>query len=198
MRCILAVAFTVVLIAAEGKAMPASDVEIQQPTVQPLELSDYIRHAQNSITEFGAEMQKQFNQAVPNQEEYLNTLKEQSSHFFNNIQNQVQNMTEEVKAKTPELEHLMTNFKTKLSEAFNKITTNEEAEEHVNQIQARIQESLRTVMNESQNVMENVNKNSAKVQEDISKFVKGLVDFASENLKNFSPEATTQKTEEHS
>ncbi|EFN86658.1 uncharacterized protein LOC105181260 [Harpegnathos saltator] len=107
MRCILAVIFTVVLIATDGKAMPASDVENQQTTAQPLDLEDYVRKAQNTINALGTQLQEQLNQAMSNQGGYFDTLKEQSKNLVNNMlhvadkihtQGYTQNMNEEVRS----------------------------------------------------------------------------------------------------
>lgn len=94
MRCILAVVFAAVLIAAEGKVLPASDVENQQTATHTPQLTDYIREAQTKISELGTQITQSLN--LPNHDEFLNTLKEQSNNFTNNVQQYIQTMTEEV------------------------------------------------------------------------------------------------------
>lgn len=75
--------------------MPASDVESQQTGTQPLQLPD-IQEAQTLINNLGARLQQQLN--LPNQEEFLNTMKEQSSNLVNNVQAYLKNMSDEVSA----------------------------------------------------------------------------------------------------
>lgn len=96
MRCLPAVILAVVLVAwAEGKVVPASDsVDSQQTGAQPSQLSDYIKEAQNAINTFSTRLQ----QNLPNQEEFVNTMKEQSTNFVNNVQAYMKNMSEEVSA----------------------------------------------------------------------------------------------------
>ncbi|EFN83327.1 hypothetical protein EAI_11996 [Harpegnathos saltator] len=72
MRCILAIAFTVVLIATEGNAMPASDVENQQTTPQPLEIYDEVRKIQTTFNALYIQLQKVLN--LPNKQEYINNV----------------------------------------------------------------------------------------------------------------------------
>jgi peptidoglycan hydrolase CwlO-like protein len=94
MKCILAIAFAVVLVVAEGKVLPASDVESQQTAAQTPQLSDYIKEAQNKISELGTQISQHLN-LPKDQDEFFNTLKEQSNTLASNIQQYVHNMTEE-------------------------------------------------------------------------------------------------------
>lgn len=94
MRCLPAIILAVLLVAAEGKVVPASDVENQQTATQPLPLNDHIERAKNVISNLGAEIQ----QHLPNQEEFINTMKEQSTNFANTVQAYVKNVTDEVSA----------------------------------------------------------------------------------------------------
>lgn len=94
MRCLPAVILAVLLVAAEGKVVPASDVESQQTDAQQssFQLSEHINDAKEQINNLGALLQ----QHLPNQEEFLNTMQQQSSNFVNNLQAYLKNMTEEV------------------------------------------------------------------------------------------------------
>lgn len=94
MKCLVSLILALVLIAAEGKVVPASDVENQQTGTQTLEaaLADRFREAQNVITNLGAQIQEH----LPNQDELLNTLKEHSTGLVNNINEYLKNATEEV------------------------------------------------------------------------------------------------------
>lgn len=94
MKCLSVVILALVVIAAESKVLPASNVESQQTETQPLQLSDQIREAQNQIASLGAQLQDLLH--LPNQEEIANTIKEQSSNLANSIQSFMKNVTDEV------------------------------------------------------------------------------------------------------
>lgn len=96
MRCILAIAFAVVavLAVAEGKVLPASDVENQQTGNQTPQLTDLIRDAQTAINSWSTQIQEKLN--LPNQDEFVNVIKEHSNTLATNVQQYVHNMTEQV------------------------------------------------------------------------------------------------------
>ncbi|XP_011172161.1 uncharacterized protein LOC105204680 isoform X1 [Solenopsis invicta] len=190
MRCLFAIilAATILLVAAEGKAVPT---EGEQSGTQP-QLSDYIRDAQTAISSLGTQIQEHLN--LPNQEELANTFKEQSTNFANNVQAYLQNITDEVKAKSPELEDFWTNMKTKLSEAVDNLHINPETTEQVNQLRAKFQEGVQTLVTESENAAKTISENSGKVQESIAKITKQAIDIAvkaSQNLNQQLQQATT-------
>ncbi|KAL6420138.1 hypothetical protein ACFW04_014084 [Cataglyphis niger] len=192
MKCSVSLILALVLIAAEGKVVPASDVENQQTGTQMLgmDLADTIREAQNVITNLGTQIQEH----LPNQDQLLNTLKEHSTGLVNNINEYLKNATEEVKAKSPELENLWTNLKTKLSEAVDKLNINTETTEQMNQLGAKFQEGVQTILTESENTAKTISENSAKVQEGIAKLTKQAIDIAvqaTQNLNNQLQQATT-------
>lgn len=91
MRWTLAVFFAVVLVLAEGKAVP--DVENGQANSQP-SLADYINEAQTRISDLGTKIQEHLN--LPKQGEILDTIKEHSNTFANNVRDYIGNMTAEV------------------------------------------------------------------------------------------------------
>ncbi|XP_071572312.1 apolipophorin-III-like protein [Temnothorax nylanderi] len=191
MRCLPAVILAVLLVATEGKVVPASDVESQQTGTQPLQLSDHIKEAQAVINNLGAQLQQQLN--LPNQEELINTMKEQSTNLVNNVQAYLKNVSDEIKAKSPELENLWTNMKSKLSETFDNLNVNSETTEQVNQLGAKFQEGVQTLVTESENVAKTINENSSKVQEGIAKLTKQAIDIAlqaSQNLNHQLQQAT--------
>jgi SMC interacting uncharacterized protein involved in chromosome segregation len=93
----------------------------------------------------------------------------------------------QVKNKSPELENIWTNFKTKLNEMVEKVTVNPETTEQINQLRARFQEGLQTVLTESENTAKSIGENSSKLQDDIAKLTKNAVDIAvqaSQSLNN--------------
>lgn len=92
MRYLLSVILAVLLVTAEGNVVPTSDVGNQQTDTQPLQLSDRIKEAQNVINDLGAQLQ----QKLPNQQEFLDAIKEQSTNLFNNVHTYLKNMSNEV------------------------------------------------------------------------------------------------------
>ncbi|XP_029659204.1 uncharacterized protein LOC115233099 [Formica exsecta] len=193
MKCFVPFILALVLIAAEGKVVPASDVENQQTGTQTFEasLADSFREAQNTINTLGAKVQE----LLPNHDEFLNTFKEHSTSLANNVNEYIKNMTEEVKAKSPELENLWTNLKTKLSEAVDKLNVNQETTDQINQLGTKFQEGVQAILTESENSAKTISENSAKVQEGIAKLTKQAIDIAvqaSQNLNNQLKQATPQ------
>ncbi|XP_032681087.1 uncharacterized protein LOC116848758 [Odontomachus brunneus] len=193
MRCILAVAFAIVLVVAEGKVLPASDVENQQTANQTPQLSDYIRDAQTAISSLGTQIQEKLN--LPNQDEFFNTVKDQTNTFATNVQQYLHNMTEEIKSKSPEMENMFTNFKTKVNELVDKMAVNPETTEQVNQLRARFQEGVQSLLTESENAAKSISDNSEKIQHDVTQFTKNAIDLAvqaSQNLNNQLQQAAAQ------
>ncbi|XP_070171971.1 apolipophorin-III-like protein [Polyergus mexicanus] len=193
MKCLVPFILALVLIAAEAKVVPASDVENQQTSAQTFEASiaDRIKEAQNVISNLGAQIQEH----LPNHDELLNTFKEHSTGLVNNINEYIKNVTEEVKAKSPELENLWTNLKTKLSEAVDKLNVNQETTDQMNQLGVKFQEGVQAILTESENSAKTISENSAKVQEGIAKLTKQAIDIAvqaSQSLNNQLQQATPQ------
>lgn len=74
-----------------------------------------------------------------------------------------------------------------MDDMVNKIATDTQTTEQVNQLRAKFDEGVQTLVNESQNAAKTISNNSEKVQEDIAKFTKQAVDIAvqaSQNLSN--------------
>lgn len=92
------------------------------------------------------------------------------------------------------MENLWTNLKTKLSEAVDKLNVNPETTEQINQLGAKFQEGVQTILTESENTAKTISENSAKVQEGIAKLTKQAIDIAlqaTQNLNNQLQQATT-------
>ncbi|EGI59380.1 PREDICTED: apolipophorin-3-like [Acromyrmex echinatior] len=194
MRYLLSVILTVLLVTTEGKVVPTSDVENQQTDTQPLQLSDHIREAQNLINNLSAQLQQQ----LPNQQDVNTAIKEGTTNLVSNVQMFFKNMSDEIKAKSPELESVWTNMKNKLSETFNNLNVNPETTEQINQLSTKFQESVQTLVSESENAAKTISENSSKVQEGIAKFTKQAIDIAvqaSQNLSNQLQQATTPQPE---
>lgn len=92
MKCIIAIAFAVILVVAEGR--PDGAETQQASTVQPMQLNDYIKQAQTQITNLGTQLQEQL--SLPNQQELVNTLKEQSNTLAENVRSYINTMSDEV------------------------------------------------------------------------------------------------------
>jgi len=100
----------------------------------------------------------------------------------------------QIKAKSPELENLWTSMRNKLSETFDNLNVNPETTEQVNQLRAKFQEGVQTLVTESENAAKTITENSGKVQEGIAKLAKQAIDIAvqaSQNLNNQLQQATT-------
>ncbi|XP_072755495.1 apolipophorin-III-like protein [Anoplolepis gracilipes] len=195
MKCLVSFILAVFLIAAEGKVVPASNVENQQTTTDSLEsaLANRIQEAKAAISNFGTQIQEHLPN-LPKQDEILNTFREQSSNFVNNLNEYIKNVTEEVKTKNPELENIWTDLKSKLSEAVDKLNINSETTEQINQLGTKFQEGVQTIVTESEKTAKAISENSAKVQEGIAKLTKQAIDIAvtaSQNLNNQLQQATT-------
>lgn len=101
----------------------------------------------------------------------------------------------QVKNKSPEVENIWTNFKTKLNDMVEKVTVNPETTEQLNQLRTRFQEGLQTLVTESENTAKSISENSGKLQEDIAKFTKNAIDIAvqaSQNLNDQLHQAAPQ------
>ncbi|CAL1685632.1 unnamed protein product [Lasius platythorax] len=98
MKCLVPFILAVVLVATEGKVVPASDVESQQTGTQPLEktLTDHINAAKNLISSLGAQMQEH----MPDQGDILNTMQEHTNNFAKNVNEYLKNVTEEYRRAT--------------------------------------------------------------------------------------------------
>lgn len=100
MKCLVLFFLAVVLVAAEGKVVPASDVETQQTGTQSSEstLTDRFREAQNIISSLGTQLQEQFN--LPHQSDLLTTIQEHTNNFAKNVTEYLKNVSEEVSEYT--------------------------------------------------------------------------------------------------
>ncbi|KAL0122423.1 hypothetical protein PUN28_007268 [Cardiocondyla obscurior] len=176
MKCFSAIILAVFfLAAADSKVVPASESQ-QTGDTQSVQLSDRIKEAQEAINNFGAQLQQQFN--LPNQEEIINTVNEHKTNFVNNVQSYLKTMSEEIQAKSPELESIWTNMKDKVSEAINKLSVNPETTEQLTQLRTKFQEGVQTLVTETENVAKTINENSSKVQDDIAKYARQAIDIA--------------------
>ncbi|XP_043496308.1 uncharacterized protein LOC122520281 [Polistes fuscatus] len=185
MKSTFLIVLTVILAYTEAKAVSSENVETQQTSNQPLQLSELISQAQASINSLTAELQDKMN--LPDQQTVVNTVKEQSTNFVNSLQELMKNVTEQVKEKSPELERLWTDVKGRLSKVVDDINAQiPDAREQVNQLQAKLQEGLQTVVQESDKTVKAVSQNSQKVQEEIGKLTKQAVELAVETTQNLN------------
>ncbi|XP_046824241.1 uncharacterized protein LOC124426524 [Vespa crabro] len=185
MKIAYLIVLTVFLVYIEAKVVPSSNVEAQQTSNQPLQLSELISQAQANINTLAVQLQEKLN--LPDQETLIKNVKEQSTSFVNNLQEFVKNVTEQVNEKTPELERLWTDVKGKLNKVVEDINAQiPNAGEQLNQLQTKLQEGLQIVVQESDKTVKAVSKNSEKVQEDIAKFTKQAVELAVQTTQNLN------------
>ncbi|CAK9804954.1 hypothetical protein ANTQUA_LOCUS4309 [Anthophora quadrimaculata] len=193
MKTILAIILAVAFV-CEAKVAPSTTANSQ--TSPETQLTELISQAQTNINNLAKQIQEQWN--IPDQETIVKTVKEQSTNLVNNIQNYMQNITEEVKTKTPELEHLWNDVKTKLTKVVDDINSGiPNAQQQVAELQAKFQQGVQTVLKESDTAAKSLSQHSGKVQEDLAKFTKQAVDIvvqATQNLNTHLQQAAAQKS----
>jgi len=153
---------------------------------QPTQLVDLITTAQENINNIGKQIQEQLN--LPDQQTVVNTIKEQSNSLVNNVQSYIAQVSEDIKAKSPELERLWGDIKGKLNKVVDDINAQvPNAQEQAAQLQAKFTEGVNVLLKESDNAAKTISSNSEKAQENIAKFTKQAVEIAvqaSQNLNN--------------
>ncbi|XP_043289684.1 uncharacterized protein [Venturia canescens] len=158
---------------------------------QPPQLVDLINTAQENINNLGKQIQEQLN--LPDQATVVNTIKTQSTNLVNNVQSYVAQVSEEIKAKSPELESLWTDIKAKLNKAVEDINAQiPNAQEQAAQLQAKFNEGVSVLVSESDKAAKAINQNSAKAQEDIAKFTKQAVEIAVQATQNLNAQLKKQ------
>ncbi|CAK9819761.1 hypothetical protein ANTPLA_LOCUS10367 [Anthophora plagiata] len=193
MKTIIAIILAVALV-CEAKVAPSTTANTQaSPEAQ---LTELISQAQTNINNLAKQIQEQWN--IPDQETIVKTVKEQSTNLVANIQNYMKNITEEVKTKTPELEHLWNDVKSKLTKVVDDINSGiPNAQQQVAELQAKFQQGVQTVLKESDTAAKSLSQHSGKVQEDLAKFTKQAVDIvvqATQNLNTHLQQAAAQKS----
>ncbi|XP_033212207.1 uncharacterized protein LOC117169809 [Belonocnema kinseyi] len=92
-----------------------------------------------------------------------------------------------IKAKSPEIEKLWEEVKTRLTKVADDINNQiPNAKEQAATLQAKLQDGIKVVVEESQKASKAFNENSGKVQEDIAKFTKQAVDLAVQTTQSLS------------
>ncbi|XP_017796494.1 PREDICTED: uncharacterized protein LOC108577801 [Habropoda laboriosa] len=182
MKSIVAIILAVALV-SEAKVAPSSATNSQaSPEVQ---LTELINQAQTNINNLAKQIQEQWN--IPDQETIVKTVKEQSTNFVTNIQEYMKNITEEVKNKSPELERMWVDVKTKLTKVVDDINSGiPNAQQQVADLQAKFQQGIQTVLKESDTAAKSLSQHSGKVQEDLAKFTKQAVDIAVQATQNLN------------
>lgn len=95
MKYLVPFILAVVLVAAEAKVLPASDVENQHTNTQESSTSDPFKEVQDIFSNLGTQIQ----QHLPNQDEFINTFKQHSTTLVNNMNEYIKNITAEVSNK---------------------------------------------------------------------------------------------------
>ena len=104
-----------------------------------------------------------------------------------------------MKAKSPELEKLWDDVKTRLSKIAEDINSQiPNAKDQAATLQAKLQEGVQAIIKESEKASKVFNENSEKVQEDIAKFTKQAINLAVQTTQNLNEQlkkaAETQKS----
>ena len=180
---ILAIVLTVVVL-SEAKVAPPATTTNSQTTFES-QLAEFIGQAQANINNLTKQIQEQLN--LPDQETIVNTVKQQSTDFVTNVQAYMQNMTEEVKNKRPELESMWNDVKTKLNNVVEDINSGiPNAREQVADLQAKFQQGVQVMLKESDTAAKSLGQHSEKIQEDMAKFTKQAVDIAVQATQNLN------------
>ena len=93
----------------------------------------------------------------------------------------------QIKAKSPELETLWNDMKGRLSQAVDGLTAQiPNAQEQAAQLEAKFTEGVNILVKESEKAAKAINQNSSKAQEDIAKFTKQAVEIAVQATQNLN------------
>ncbi|XP_015593150.1 uncharacterized protein LOC107266793 [Cephus cinctus] len=164
-----------------GQARVAREV----PANQPVQLSDLIAQAQSNINNLGTQIQQQLQ--LIDQETIVNTIKNQSSTLASNVQSYVNQVSEDVKSKSPEIEKLWADIKGKLSKAVNDINAQlPDGQQQAAELQAKFNAGIQTIVQESDKVAKSISQNSSKVREEVANFTKQAVDIAVQATQNLN------------
>ncbi|XP_031839991.1 apolipophorin-III-like protein [Nomia melanderi] len=194
MKTILAIALAVVVL-ADAKVAPAADTPVATDSTA-VQLNQLITQAQTNINDMAKQIQEKLN--LPDQETLVKTVKEQTTDFVTNVQTYIQNVTEEVKTKTPELETMWNDVKGKLTKVVNDISGQiPGAQQQVAELEAKFQQGVQVMLKESDKAAKSLSTHSEKIQEDLAKFTKQAVDIAvqaTQNLNTQLQQAAAQKS----
>ncbi|XP_011307460.1 uncharacterized protein [Fopius arisanus] len=154
----------------------------QPPAGQPAPLADLIEQAKAGITNLGQELSKRLEK---DGQTTLDSLKTQSSTFANNLQELLNKVSEDVKAKSPEIQKAWDGVKNKFTGVINDINAQiPQAQEQASQLGAKLTNGLNVLVEESNKAAQEISKNSEKVQEDLAKFTKQAVEIAVKTTNN--------------
>ncbi|CAL7937107.1 unnamed protein product [Xylocopa violacea] len=183
MKNILVVIFTVVLV-SEAKVAPSTGTTNSEGA-SDIQLTELINQAQTNINNLAKQIQEQLN--IPDQQTIVNTVKEESNKFATNMQDFMRNITAQVKDKSPELERMWNSVKGNLTKVFDDMIAGiPNAQQQVADLEAKFQQGVQTVLNESDNAAKSLSQHSGKIQEDLAKFTKQAVDIAVQATQNLN------------
>ncbi|XP_076237077.1 apolipophorin-III-like protein [Calliopsis andreniformis] len=183
MKSILTIVLAVAVL-SDAKVARETTAANSQESLQ-VQLNELISQAQSNINNMAKQIQEQLN--LPDQETIVRTVKEQSNNFVANIQSYMQNMTEEVKTKQPELEAMWNDIKVKLNKAVDDISSGiPNAQQQVADLQAKFQQGVQVILKESDTAAKSLSEHSGKIQEDLAKLTKQAVDIAVQATQNLN------------
>ncbi|XP_020706675.1 uncharacterized protein LOC105694113 [Athalia rosae] len=149
----------------------------ESPANNPVPLADLITQAQADIAKLGRELHE--NLKLPDQETIVNALKDHSNTLVTNVKSYVNQVTEDVAKKRPEMEKLWTSVKTALNKAADDIADQiPVAKEQAAQLEAKFFKGVETIVQQSDIVAKTFNENSGQIQEDVAKLAKKAVEMA--------------------
>ncbi|XP_015113588.1 uncharacterized protein LOC107038811 [Diachasma alloeum] len=149
---------------------------------QPAPLSDLIEQAKAGITNLGQEISKRLEK---DGQTTLESLKTQSTNFANNLQELLNKVSEDVKAKSPEIQKAWDGVKNKFTDVVNDINAQiPQAQQQASQLGTKLTHGLNVLVEESSKAAKEISKNSEQVQEDLAKFTKQAVEIAVKTTNN--------------
>ncbi|XP_076760374.1 apolipophorin-III-like protein [Xylocopa sonorina] len=182
MKNILVVIFAVVLV-SEAKVAPSTGTANSGSS--DIQLTELINQAQTNINNLAKQIQEQLN--IPDQQTIVNTVKEESNKFATNMQDFMKNITAQVKDRSPELESMWNSVKGNLTKVFDDMIAGiPNAQQQVADLEAKFQQGVQTVLNESDTAAKSLSQHSGKIQEDLAKFTKQAVDIAVQATQNLN------------
>ncbi|KAK0080780.1 hypothetical protein PV325_013329 [Microctonus aethiopoides] len=163
--------------------LPSGEPNAGESVDAPAVFADLIAQAQAGIENLRKDIQEKLN--LPDQDTVVNTIKTQSTNLVENVQNYIKQVSEDVKAKSPELEQTWNGVKEKLTKVVDDINAQiPNAKEQASQLQAKLTNGLDILVVESNKAAQAIGQNSEKIREDFAKITKQAVDIAVQTTRN--------------
>lgn len=194
MKSIVAIALALAVVVAEARVATETATTNTQGS-DGNQLTELINQAQDNINSITKQIQEKLN--LPDQENLLKTVKEQTTGFAANFEAFLKNVTAEIQSKSPELETVWNDVKGKITKGLDDVTSGN-AKQQLADLEAKFKQGVQIVLTESDNTAKTLNQHSSKIQEEIAKFTKQAVDMtveATQNLNNLLQQTAAPKKE---